>query len=45
VLRLIRDNRWQIQATIEYEYPLPPGSTVMAELGRTLEFCRNALSS
>lgn len=45
VLRLIRDNRWQIQATIEYEYPMPPGSNVMAELARTLQFCRNALSS
>ena len=45
VLRLIRDHRWQIQATIEYEYPLPPGSTVMAELARTLQFCRDALSS
>lgn len=45
VLRLVRDNRWQIQATIEYEYPLPPGSDAMKELAKSIDFCRRALAS
>lgn len=44
VLRLIRDNRWNIQATIEFEYPVPAGSTRMAEIARTVTFCRDALA-
>jgi hypothetical protein len=43
VLQLIRDNTWNIQATIEYEYPVPEGSTRMAEIAKTIEFCRKAL--
>lgn len=43
VLRLIRDNHWNIQATIEFEYKVPAGSTRMAELARTVKFCRDAL--
>ena len=43
VLRLIRDNKWNIQATVEFEYPVPEGSTRMAELKKTMEFCRQAL--
>jgi hypothetical protein len=45
VLRLIRDNKWPIQATIEFEYPVPTGSDRMAELVKTIEYCRQALSS
>jgi hypothetical protein len=45
VLRLIRDNKWPIQATIEFEYPVPTGSDRMAELVKTIEYCRKALSS
>lgn len=44
VLRLIRDNRWPIQATIEFEYPVPAGSTRMAEMARAVKFCRDALT-
>jgi sugar phosphate isomerase/epimerase len=43
VLQLIRDNKWNIQATIEFEYPVPEGSTRMAELKKTVEYCRQAL--
>jgi Xylose isomerase-like TIM barrel len=45
VLRLMRDNKWPIQATIEFEYPVPAGSDRMAELAKTIDYCRKALAS
>lgn len=44
VLRLIRDNKWNIQATIEFEYKVPAGSDRMKELARSIKFCRDALA-
>jgi sugar phosphate isomerase/epimerase len=44
VLRLIRDNKWPIQATIEFEYPVPAGSDRMKEIARCVDYCKNALS-
>ena len=44
VLRLIRDNQWNIQATIEFEYRVPAGSTRMAEIVRAVKYCRDALA-
>jgi sugar phosphate isomerase/epimerase len=44
VLRLLRDRRWNIQATIEFEYPVPADSTRMAEIARSVAFCRQALA-
>jgi hypothetical protein len=44
VLAAISKNKWEIQATIEYEYPLPDGSDVMTELAKCVQFCRNALA-
>lgn len=44
VLRLIRDRKWNIQATIEFEYPVPPGSDRTIEQARALDFCRQALA-
>jgi sugar phosphate isomerase/epimerase len=43
-LRLIRDNKWNIQATIEFEYPVPPGSDRMAEMAKCIDYCRRALA-
>lgn len=43
VLQLMRDRRWRFQATVEFEYPVPPGSDRTAELARCLEYCRNCL--
>ena len=43
-LRLIRDNKWNIQATIEFEYPVPPGSDRMTEIAKCVQYCRNALA-
>jgi sugar phosphate isomerase/epimerase len=44
VLRLIRDNKWNIQATIEFEYKVPAGSDRMTEIARAIKYCRDALS-
>lgn len=44
VLRLIRDEKWKIQGTIEFEYKIPAGSDRMTELAKTIQFCRNALA-
>lgn len=44
VLRLIRDNKWNIQATIEFEYKVPTGSDRMKEIARCIKFCRDALA-
>src|SRR5262249_21690984 len=42
-LQMIRDNKWNIQATIEFEYPVPPGSDRMVEMAKCLQYCRSAL--
>src|SRR2546430_2646633 len=44
VLRLIRDNKWNIQATIEFEYKIPAGSDRMTEIARALRYCREQLA-
>jgi sugar phosphate isomerase/epimerase len=44
VLHLIRDNKWNIQATIEFEYPVPAGSDRMTEIKKSVDFCRKALA-
>ena len=44
-LQTIRDNKWPIQATIEFEYPVPAGSDRMIELAKCVEYCRQALLS
>lgn len=45
VLRLIRDNKWPIRATIEFEYKVPSGSDRMTEIARAVKFCRDALAA
>jgi sugar phosphate isomerase/epimerase len=45
VLRLIRDNKWPMQATIEFEYPVPAGSNRMTEMAKCVDYCRKALSA
>ena len=43
VLQLMRDNKWTFQATIEFEYPVPPGSDRMTEIARCVEYCKQCL--
>jgi sugar phosphate isomerase/epimerase len=43
VLQLIRDSKWNIQATIEFEYPVPEGSDRMTEIRKSIDYCRAAL--
>jgi sugar phosphate isomerase/epimerase len=45
VLRAMRDNKWQIQATIEFEYPVPAGSDRMTEIAKSIAYCRNVLAT
>lgn len=44
-LQVIRDNKWPITATIEFEYKVPPGSDSMAEMAKCVEYCKAALLS
>jgi hypothetical protein len=43
VLQLMKKNKWNFQATIEYEYQTPEGSDVLTELSKCVEYCRKAL--
>lgn len=45
ILRAIRDNKWNIQATIEFEYPVPEGSDRVTEIRKSLAYCREVLMS
>jgi DNA-binding NarL/FixJ family response regulator len=42
--RLIRDNKWNIQGTVEFEYKIPSGSDRMTEIARAIRYCREALA-
>ena len=42
-LHLLRDNKWPIDAVIEFEYPVPSGSDRMKELARCVQYCKDAL--
>ena len=43
-LQLMKKNKWNIQATIEFEYPTPEGSDVLTEIAKCVEFCKKALA-
>jgi sugar phosphate isomerase/epimerase len=42
-LHLIRDNKWPIDAIVEFEYPVPEGSDRMKELAKCVQYCKTAL--
>ena len=39
----MKKEKYKFQATIEYEYPLPEGSTVLTEISKCVEYCKNCL--
>lgn len=43
VLQLMRKEKWTFPADIELEYKVPAGSTAVAEVGKCLKYCRDAL--
>ncbi len=43
VLQMMRDKKWKFQATLEFEYPVPAGSDRMAELAKSMAYCRSCL--
>jgi sugar phosphate isomerase/epimerase len=43
VLQLLKSNRWEIQGTIEFEYPVPAGSDRMTEIAKCVQYCKDAL--
>ena len=43
VLQVIRDNKWPIDAIIEWEYDVPAGSDRMAEMAKCVQYCKDAL--
>jgi sugar phosphate isomerase/epimerase len=45
ILQLVKKNRWNIPASIELEYDIPEGSDAVKEVGKCVEYCRNALTA
>jgi len=43
-LQMMKKEKYDFQATIEFEYPTPPGSDVLTEIGKCVQFCKEALS-
>lgn len=43
ILQLLKTERYGFPAGIEFEYPIPAGSTVQTEIAKCLQFCRDAL--
>ena len=44
VLQLMKREQYDFPVTIELEYRVPENSTVMAEMHRCLQFCKDALA-
>lgn len=44
VLQLMRKEKWTFPADIELEYKIPQGSNSVAEVGKCVQYCREALA-
>ena len=45
VLQLMRDQKYSFPATVEYEYKTPKNSTIINEIKKCVDYCKNALES
>jgi sugar phosphate isomerase/epimerase len=43
ILKLIRDNKWDIYCDIELEYEIPEDSDAVLETAKCVEYCKNVL--
>lgn len=43
ILQMMKKEKYDFQATIEFEYPVPAGSDTMTEIGKCVEYCKRAL--
>ena len=43
ILQLIKKEKWNILAAIEFEYPVPEGSTRMTEIAKCVGYCKACL--
>ena len=44
ILQLMKKQHYKFPASIEYEYKTPPGSDVLTEVKKCLEYCKKALA-
>jgi sugar phosphate isomerase/epimerase len=44
ILLMMKQEKYKFQATIEMEYPVPEGSTLLAEIAKCVTYCQNILS-
>jgi hypothetical protein len=44
ILELMKREKYKFQATIEFEYPVPPESTLLAELSKCVQYCKDCLA-
>ena len=44
ILQLMKREKYKFQATIEFEYPVPPDSTLLAELKKCVQYCKDCLA-
>jgi len=45
ILQMMKKEKYKFQATIEMEYPVPEGSTLLDEISKCVQFCRNILEA
>jgi sugar phosphate isomerase/epimerase len=44
ILQLMKKEKWKFPADIEVEYKIPAGSSAVAEVGKCVQYCREALA-
>jgi sugar phosphate isomerase/epimerase len=44
ILLMMKKEKYRFQATIEMEYPVPEGSTLLTEIARCVRYCKDILA-